>query len=372
MEDCLKTTSVEPKLSVSEFVDFCNQTLENAYSGVIVEGEVASFKVNQGKWVFFDLKDEETSVNCFMPLFSLRMPLEDGMKVIVKAVPKLTKWGRFSLTIKQIMPVGEGNIKKSFELLKKKLESEGLFDLTKKRGIPENLSKIGVISSTQAAGYADFCKILNARWGGLSVQVAHTQVQGLAAADQIISALKYFNEHSEVQIIAIIRGGGSADDLAVFNDEALVRAIAGSKIPVITGIGHEIDESLSDLAADIRASTPSNVAEMLTPDKIEKKTFVDASIQDIHDRIMEKISLTMEAMQNDFARAWERVDERLKSTEMELKSKCKILESVNPDAVLKRGYAIMTGKIAVGEMIHVTTLKQEIEAKIEKANKRKE
>ena len=254
-----------PKLSVSEFVDLCNMTLETAYAGVLVEGEVASFKVNQDKWVFFDLKDEECSVGCFMPLFQLRMPLEDGMKVMVKAVPKLTKWGRFSLTVKQIVPVGEGNLKKSFELLKKKLDNEGLFDPSKKRELPEDLAEIGVISSTQAAGYADFCKILNARWGGIKVQVAHTQVQGMDAADQIISALKYFNEKAEVQVIAIIRGGGSADDLAVFNDEALVREIAGSRIPIITGIGHEIDESLADLAADVVASTPTNAAEILTP-----------------------------------------------------------------------------------------------------------
>ena len=104
-----------PKFTVSEFTELLNGTLEYAYTGVMVEGEVTSFKVNQGKWVFFDLKDEGGSINCFMPLFQLRLPLEDGMKVVVKATPKLTKWGRFSLTVKQILPVGEGNIKKSFE-----------------------------------------------------------------------------------------------------------------------------------------------------------------------------------------------------------------------------------------------------------------
>lgn len=361
----------EAKFSVSEFVELCNETLEYAYSGVVVEGEVSGFKVNQGKWVFFDLKDEETSVGCFMPLFQLRMPLEDGMKVVVKALPKLTKWGRFSLTIRQIMPVGEGNIKKSFELLKKKLDGEGLFDPLKKREIPENLAKIGVISSTQAAGYADFCKILNARWGGLQVQVAHTQVQGLIAADQIISALKYFNEKNEVQIIAIIRGGGSADDLAVFNDEALVRAIASSKIPVITGIGHEIDESLADLAADIRASTPSNVAEMLTPDKQSELGRINLSIKGIATRLLQEIDSNKQSIENKFSKMQDGIISRIDSLIADVHSKQKILEGLNPDTVLKRGYAIVSGELKPGSDIRITTHKSMIEARITNIDERK-
>ena len=231
--------------SVTEFQAICNEILENAFTGVVIEGEIASYKLNQGKYVFFDLKDAESSVGCFMMAFAQRFPLEDGMKVRIRALPKLTKWGKFSLTVQAVMPVGEGSIKKSLELLKKKLTAEGLFAPERKRRLPEEIEKIGVISSTQAAGYADFCKILNERWGGLNVQVAHTQVQGIVAADQVIRALQYFNERSEVQVIALIRGGGSADDLAVFNDEKLVRAIAASKIPVITGIGHEVDTSLA-------------------------------------------------------------------------------------------------------------------------------
>ena len=250
-------------ITPTELIVAVNQTLEYAYSPVMITGEVASFKVNQGKWVFFDLKDEESSVPCFMTLWSLKQPLEDGMKVVVRAVPKVTKWGKFSLTVSAVQPVGEGSLKKAYEMLKKKLADEGLFDPAKKRKLPEDLTRLGVISSTQAAGYADFIKIINARWGGMKVQVAHTQVQGLDASDQIMRALQYFNERGEVQVIAILRGGGSADDLACFNDEALVRAVAASKIPVICGIGHEVDESLCDLACDVRASTPSNAAEML-------------------------------------------------------------------------------------------------------------
>ena len=210
--------TMSPTMSPTEFIAVVNQTLEYAYSSVCIVGEVASFKINQGKWVFFDIKDEESSVGCFMALWSLRQPIEDGMKVMVRGVPKVTKWGKFSFTVTAVAPVGEGSLKKAYEMLKKKLTEEGLFDVSKKRPLPADLTKLGVISSTQAAGYADFIKIINARWGGITVQVAHTQVQGMDAPDQIIRALKYFNERGEVDVIAILRGGGSANDLSCFND----------------------------------------------------------------------------------------------------------------------------------------------------------
>lgn len=334
-------------LTPSEFVAYVNQTLEYAYSSVTVVGEVSEFKVNQGKWVFFNVKDEETSVPCFMTLWSLSVPIEDGMKIVVRGTPKITKWGKFSFTVSKIAPVGEGSLKKAFEMLKKKLASEGLFDVSRKRSLPEDLNKIGVISSTQAAGYADFVKIINARWGGLKVLTAHVQVQGLDAPEQMIRALKYFNEHTDVQVIALIRGGGSKDDLACFNDEALVRAVAASKIPVITGIGHEIDESLCDLAADVRASTPSNVAELLTRDRKTEKIWDKARLA--RERIFNEIRLT----QNGLAQ------------------KRRLLEVLNPENILKQGYAIVSGDLQVGSVVKITTLDAEMEAEIKKKERRK-
>lgn len=253
--------------SVGEFLERTNFTLERELGEITIEGEVGSFKVNQGKWVFFDLKENEASVNCFLPLSQLTVGLKDGMKIEVLAIPKVTRWGKFSLTIRRIIPRGEGNIKKSFEFLKQKLLREGLFDPTRKRALPSDIHTIGVISSTGAAGYADFLKIINNRWGGMKILTVNTQVQGVQAPIQIIRALNFLNQQDEVDVIAIVRGGGSADDLAAFNDEGLARAIAVSKIPVITGIGHEVDESLADLAADVRTSTPSNAAERLTRDR---------------------------------------------------------------------------------------------------------
>ena len=173
----------KPVFTVSQFVDVCNQALEYGFTGILVEGEVASFKVNQGKWVFFDLKEGDTTVNCFMALEQLGVALQDGMRVRVQATPKVTRWGRFSLTVRAILPLGEGNIKKSFELLKRKLTAEGLFDPARKRPLPEDLQHIGVISSTAAAGYLDFLKILDNRWGGIKISTINTQVQGIDAIE---------------------------------------------------------------------------------------------------------------------------------------------------------------------------------------------
>ncbi|MBP5511840.1 exodeoxyribonuclease VII large subunit [Candidatus Saccharibacteria bacterium] len=362
---------METKFSVSDFIAYCNQTLEYAYTGCTIEGEVSEMKTSQNKWVFFSLKDEGGSIECFIPIWQLRVPIEDGMKVLVRGTPKLTNWGKFSFTIQAIQPVGQGNIKKSYELLKKKLTAEGLFAPEKKRPLPRDLTKIGVISSTQAAGYADFIKIINERWGGLEISVCHTQVQGLVAPDQIIRALNYLNEHSEVEAIAIIRGGGSADDLACFNDEKLVRAIAASKIPVITGIGHEVDESLSDLAADVVASTPSNAAQMLTRDK-------KAEIKNLHDnisRIYTQITSRIDLLSNDVKLRTLSISSRIlsviESYEGKIKSTVSILKSLNPENILKNGYAILRGEIEVGSEINITTHDKDIAATINSVKERK-
>ena len=360
-----------PRFTPTTLIAAMNQTLEYAYEGALLVGEVASYKVNQGKWVFFDLKDEESSVSCFMSIYQLRVPLEDGIKIVVRGVPKVTKWGKFSFTVSAIKPVGDGSIKKAFELLKKKLSDEGLFAPEKKRELPKDITKLGVISSTGAAGYADFVKILNARWGGIHVQVAHTQVQGMDAPDQIIRALKYFNEHSEVQVIAILRGGGSADDLSCFNDEQLVRAIAASKIPVITGIGHEVDESLADLAADVRASTPSNAAEMLTPDRESVRYSVEIAISRTKSTIIYKIDDILGRVDEPFDKIRRQIKQKIEFYHNMLFQKVKILEALNPEKVLRQGYAILSGKVSPGSVVNITTFDKEITAEVKEIHERK-
>lgn len=344
-----------PTFTVSEFVEICNQSLEYAFTGIIVEGEVASFKINQGKWVFFDLKEGDATVNCFIVLDNLGVALSDGMKVRVRATPKLTAKGRFSLTVRAIMPLGEGNIKRSFEELKRKLTAEGLFDSAKKRPIPANLSKIGVISSVGAAGYLDFLKIMDNRWGGINIYTINTQVQGLDAPEQIIRALDYFNQQGQVEIIAILRGGGSADDLAAFNDEKLARAIAASHIPVITGIGHEIDESLADLAADVRASTPSNAAERLVPDRQAMRSQVQLMIERTHQQIIDHIDTALAENHHKLQQLSQEILHRIDFQLQHVHETAKILDSLSPESILRRGYAVVTGKLSPGNVVKITT-----------------
>jgi len=354
-----------PKLSVSEFVASLNQTLEYAYPIIEIEGEVASFKVNQQKFIFFDLKDEGASVGCFMTVWQLRVPVEDGMKVIVRATPKITPWGKFSLTVQSIRPSGEGSLKKSFELLKAKLEKEGLFDEARKRRLPTIPSHIGVISSTQAAGYADFIKILDNRFGGVHVDVAHVQVQGESAPDQMIRAIEHFNTMTDMpEVLVIIRGGGSADDLAAFNDERLVRAIAASRIPTLVGVGHEVDVTLADLAADVRAATPSNAAQIVVPDRqellqrlVHQRIRVLSSVENV----VEHTGRDVQDLRVRMVRSW---DERVQTTTQRLSYAADKLVAYDPRRVLARGYAILTGNVKAGETITIERYNDMIEAEV--------
>lgn len=360
-----------PTFSVSDFLASVNQTLEYAYPTVAVVGEVASFKVNQGKYVFFDLKDESGSVGCFMTVWQLRTPIEDGMKIVVTANPKLTPWGKFSLTVQSLRPQGEGALKKSFELLKKKLEGEGLFDLARKRTLPSMPRRVAVISSTQAAGYADFITILDERWGGLEIEVAHTQVQGETAADQMIRAVRYFNEQAELaDVLVLIRGGGSADDLAAYNDEQLVREIAASRIPTLVGVGHEVDVSLADMVADVRAATPSNAAQLLVPDK---RDFINSSwsivrqIAHLSERVIDQYVVDDRAR---LAAALERTSRYVLEQLEGLRHTTMTLKAYDPRAVLERGYALLRGDPTPGRQITVETSTKLIRAEVTHVNEK--
>ena len=354
-----------PLFSVSDFLASLNQTLEYAYPSIEIEGEVAGFKVNQNKYVFFDLKDAGASVGCFMTVWQLRVPVEDGMKVIIRAVPKVTQWGKFSLTVQSIRPSGEGSLKKSFELLVAKLDKEGLFSQDRKRPLPSLPTHIGVISSTQAAGYADFIKILDDRWGGMRVDVAHVQVQGESAPDQMIRAIKHFNSQEALpEILVIIRGGGSADDLSAFNDELLVREIAASRIPTVVGVGHEVDETLADMVADVRAATPSNAAQIIVPDRRE----IIQSIRHLQRHMIVRLERAIEdrerILRESLQGAAMHIERRFAIAEQELAARRQMLRAFDPRAVLARGYALVRGEEIPGGMLEIEKVDKIITAEV--------
>ncbi|RYC72437.1 exodeoxyribonuclease VII large subunit [Candidatus Nanogingivalis gingivitcus] len=349
----------------SLLVNTINQNFNYNYPLITISGEVANFKINQNKFVFFDIKDSNSTVNCFMMLFAMKMPIQDGMQIIAKVEPKITDWGKFNLTVKEIKPVGEGNIKKSLDIIKDKLAKEGIFDQSRKRLIPRSSNNIAVISSTEAAGYADFIKIINERWGGIKIRVAHTQVQGESASKQIINAVNYFNQVQDLpDLIVIIRGGGSANDLMAFNDELLARTIAGSRVPVITGIGHEIDCTLSDLAADFAGSTPSNVAQIITRDRQDEIIYLNNYINNFSKKIVhildEKKNEINITINNIHSYIMHNIDNELHN----LNSKIRLLDNLNPQKVLSQGYALVRGRVEINSIIDIETNSNIIKAEV--------
>lgn len=336
----LETGGLE--VSVSEFVALLNQTLEFAYPSVTVVGELANFRVSKNRWVYFDLKDELASVKFFGTVYNLPGPLEDGLMLKVRGTPRLHQLYGFSVNVMSIQPAGEGSLRRAADLLKAKLAAEGLFDESRKRPLPYPPARIGLVTSKQSAAYADFIKILNARWGGLEIQLIDTQVQGEAAPSQIVAALEQFNTEAEPpEAIALIRGGGSAEDLAAFSTEQVTRAVAASRVPTIVAIGHEVDVSLAELAADRRASTPSNAAELLVPDR----KHVASELRHAAARLEQHGIAHFREIRRGLADTAAAFDERLKfiidQRRRRLTAATELLNALNPAAILRRGYAIV-------------------------------
>jgi exodeoxyribonuclease VII large subunit len=344
------------ELSPVELVALLNQTLDYAYPSVTVVGELANFRISRNKWVYFDLKDDEASVKFFGTIYSLPGPLEDGMKLAVTARPHIHDLYGFSMQVSRMHPVGEGTIKKSADLLMKKLEAEGLFAPERKRLLPYPPKRIGLITSTQSAAYADFIKIINARYAGLEIVVHDAQVQGDQAVVDIVQAIHYFNNLPElVEVLVITRGGGSADDLAAFGHEQLVRTVASSRIPTLVAIGHEIDVSLAELAADARASTPSNAAELLVPDKKE----LYAALQHKADMLQRYATVMLETIAARTRHAADmlqlHVQKQLSDYTEKLAAKTSLLDALSPYAALQRGYAIVRKDAQVIKSVGVLT-----------------
>lgn len=353
-------------LSVGEFVAITNQTLEYAYPSVTVMGEVAELKIWNNSVAFFKIKDNEAVVDCSISMFALRQPIENGMKILVVAAPKLSVKGRFGLSVRSLKLVGEGSIKKGFELLKAKLEAEGLFAPERKRLLPRVPQRIAVITSTESAAYADFCKIINDRWGGLEIDVAHTQVQGDPAADQIIRAVEYFNGLETLpDVLVVIRGGGSAEDLMSFNDEKLARALAASRIPTLVGVGHEVDHSLADMVADVRAATPTDAAKIVVPDKNEIARQARQQATSLGYQLVQAIDEYSAATRSHLEAAFRRIQDKLDDSFQQLGVLRVAVSQLNPEHVLRRGYALIRGDIADGAVIEIETEKKLITAEVQ-------
>lgn len=283
--------------SVSEFRDELNELLAQAV--VTIEGEIAEYQLSQGKFVWFSLVDQDATVKCFMMAFQVHVDIQNGMKVRVVGAPSMFKKGQLVFKPRTIELVGDGSVQKALEALKKKLQAEGLFDEGRKRSLPTMPEHIAIITSRDAAAYTDILRILHNRWGGLHITLIPAQVQGRGAVESIVSAFAEARTVPHLEAIILARGGGGADDLAAFNTEEVARAVFGAHVPVIAAIGHERDVTIVDYVADVRASTPSNAAERIVPDKIEIEAMIEHYMNACETRMTHR--LAQERMRIDTA-----------------------------------------------------------------------
>jgi exodeoxyribonuclease VII large subunit len=284
-------------LTVSELTKEIRITLEETFEQVSVIGEISNFKSHfSGHW-YFTLKDADAVINCTMwkgfNQYVFFTP-QDGMKIIVNG--KLTVYpprGSYQLDARSMKPAGLGELQEAFEKLKKKLEAEGLFDEKFKKPIPVFPNKIGIVTAIDGAAFRDMTSVAKRRFPIAEIVIAPARVQGSGAAESIVKGIKRLNDYPNIDVIIISRGGGSIEDLWAFNEEKVARAIFKSKVPIISGVGHEIDFTITDYVSDLRAPTPSVAMEIVTPDINDIKNFVNEftsqSSAKIEELIEEKI-----------------------------------------------------------------------------------
>lgn len=328
--------------TVTDFVAYLNQTLETAYPYVTIEGELSSFRVSRNRWVYFDLKDDTASVRFFGTVYSLPGPLEDGMVVRVSGNPRLHPQYGFSVNVQTMTPVGEGSLRRAADLLVAKLTAEGLFAPERKRATPYPPRRIALITAGNSAAYADFMKILNVRWRGVAIDHFDVLVQGDSAPAQIISAIAAANALPDLpDVLVLTRGGGSVDDLAAFSTEQVTRAVAASRIPTLVAIGHEVDVSLAELAADRRASTPSNAAELLTPDRAMVLRQLRDMRVELHEVLREVVARRKELLVGQRRELDRGLQSSYRAARLRVQTAQRLLDAYDPTAALRRGYTLV-------------------------------
>ena len=285
--------------SVTELVQTARALLEAKFSNVLVQGEIGRFTKHPSGHMYFDLKDEKCLVSC--AFFkgnnqALTFQPEQGMKVIAGGVLTLYEArGQFQLNVRSLEPVGVGGLLLAFEQLKKKLQAEGLFDEARKKPVPEHPHRIALVTSPTGAAIQDFMKILETRVGIDGVELFPVKVQGTGAPEEIIAAIQEVSQRQEHDVLVLTRGGGSLEDLAAFNDEGVVRALADCSIPTICAVGHEVDFSLCDFVADRREPTPTAAAAHLAPGKDE----VQEQLEYLTNRLRTALENLLEGKQRD-------------------------------------------------------------------------
>ena len=341
-------------LSVSQAANLIGELL-SALPTIRVQGEVAGYGEARGKFAFFSLKDPsgEALLGCFAMLTSLSTPLEDGMEVIATGTAGLyVKNGSLRITVRSIELVGAGTLERAYQLLLTKLEGEGLFAASRKRMLPVVPRRVAVISSQGAAGFGDFLKVAYSRLPGVEYRLYNVAVQGESAERQVVEALARANSEAWGEVVVLLRGGGSMEDLAAFNGEPIARAIVLSRIPVLTGIGHERDVTIADLVADVRAATPTDAAVRLLPELSEVLNRVRAAVSTISAAIHQQLEAPRSRVGLITAISAARLRSDLALHRQSLSGRVRAFQLSSPEGVLERGYTITTSN---GHVLHSFT-----------------
>ncbi|MGH8442383.1 MAG: exodeoxyribonuclease VII large subunit [Nevskiaceae bacterium] len=364
--------------SVTEVAEILRGLLEDSLPAIRVQGEISNFRNPSGHW-YFVLKDENAQLRCAMfkgQNYMVRPQPKNGDAVVARGrITYYGKGGDAQLVVESLEPAGEGALLKAFEQLKAKLAAEGLFDEKLKRPIPEVPRGIGLITSPTGAALQDILTTLRRRFPLGRAWLWPVPVQGAAATPAIMQALAEMPRRVPVDVIVLARGGGSIEDLACFNHEGLARAIRACAVPVVTGIGHEIDFTIADFAADLRAPTPTGAAERVSPDAQEWLARIDGLAER-----MERAhpGRRLQQWHQRLDELWERITHRgtarLRALLERVKSQEQLLGSLNPRAVLERGYAIArtadghvlsdAARVAAGDALEITLARGSVGAQV--------
>lgn len=355
-------------LSITEITRRIKQHLESGFSYVCVQGQLSNFKRHTSGHIYFTLKDEGAQISAVLwrsRAQVLSFEPEDGMKVMVTG--RLTVYevrGNYQIEVGSIRPLGVGELQMAFEYLKRKLAAEGLFDVEHKKPLPEFPERIGIVTSPTGAALHDMLNVLRRRFPGVEVILRPVRVQGAGASEELARAIQEFNEYGNVDVLVVARGGGSLEDLWAFNEEIVARAIYESKIPIVSAVGHEIDYTISDFVADLRAPTPSAAAELIVRDRAALLDIVRGNWYTLDDRILNTLRYRKENILHllksysfnkpidQFRQFSQQIDELDRSmagnighifemVNARTESLRHRIQALNPHLVLKRGYTIV-------------------------------
>lgn len=371
--------------TVSELTGKIKLLLEGSLPFLWVEGEVSNVRRPASGHIYFTLKDlrAELSLVIFRrEAAALRFQLEDGLQILAQGrIAVYSKRGRYQLIASRLEPRGKGGLQLALEQLKKKLAGEGLFEQRYKKPLPLFPRRIGVVTSATGAAFRDILQVIDRRFGNLNIIINPVRVQGDEAAGEIARAIREFNDFGKIDVLIVGRGGGSLEDLWPFNEEVVARAVFASRIPVISAVGHEIDWSICDLVADLRAPTPSAAAELVVKQKTELKSQLEELARrlrtDLNYRVHGRRQRLERVLKSYLFRLPDRIlrpyQQRLDDFSLELsrqfshlmeerrhrlQAAAGQLEALNPLAVLSRGYSF-TRRIRDGKILKdVSDLKE--------------